>query len=146
MMKFFRQKPSDQDVSIDPGAEQGFIDPRSAKYPAEAGEYPRLSNIRLIFEGTSDSFSLAFGDWEDRDAGLQKQQMLLIRWNGNGNDLTSPKDRGFPIHSLKHPAWFPVPSIFAEPILKKLGECAAPTSDIETLAKEHGFTVLEHIN
>lgn len=110
-----------------------LVNPREAKYPKNDGADPKVSNVHIIHDGDEFGFSLAFGDWHDGTVGITNKQMLLIRWNGHGDKV------GYPVSGVKYPAWFPLPEIFAEPVLREFSRFTGATETVEAIAQRYGF-------
>ncbi len=110
-----------------------FISPSKVHNPSAAGNEPNLTDIRVIYDGGLDSFSLGLGVWNQPNAGIENDEMLLMRWNGRGDD------KGFPFNA-GNPFWFPIPKIFAEDILSTLKWWIETEKETPSmLAKDYGF-------
>ncbi len=144
MRSIFSVKGARKSSNTELKEKHAFVDPSEACYPKNEGAFPRLSDIKLVYQGRPNSFSIAVGDWEDQDAGLPKQQMLLMRWNGNGAKNIAG-NRGYPLSGTEHPAWFPIPHLFAATIIERLRDFLVEEKQVEDVLREHGFEQLTKI-
>lgn len=138
-MRLFRRKQKENEFET----EQRLVPAEKVCGPKGGRQAPDVKNIRIVHQDDGGGFSVAIGQWDWGEIGVQEenQEMLLVRWNGNKDSAgypyasSSKKDYG-----KRSPNWFPIPPVFNLPILLTLREHLADNQP-EALAKSLGLPV-----